>query len=167
MSSLTILGDTSGSIVLDAPAVSGSTVLTLPTTSGTLITSSISSTSIGSGTAASIANNTYTNIVSSLSLPNNSLIIAYFNVTTSNGNTPSQPTYNSYISTTSNSSGIVAGSGSVGAFPQSGISNLQATIMYFNRTGSTQSIWLAGQPYAASNYNTPTYNVTYYIVSFR
>jgi hypothetical protein len=36
MTSLTLLGDTSGSIVLDAPAVSGSTVLTLPTTSGTL-----------------------------------------------------------------------------------------------------------------------------------
>ena len=36
MSSLTILGDTSGSIVLDAPAVSGSTVLTLPARSGTL-----------------------------------------------------------------------------------------------------------------------------------
>lgn len=38
MSSLTILGDTSGSVVLDAPAVAGSTVLTLPTTNGTLIT---------------------------------------------------------------------------------------------------------------------------------
>jgi hypothetical protein len=38
MSNLTILGDTSGSVVLDAPAVSGSTVLTLPTTSGTILT---------------------------------------------------------------------------------------------------------------------------------
>ena len=37
MSSLTILGDTSGSIVLDAPAVSGSTVLTLPARSGTVM----------------------------------------------------------------------------------------------------------------------------------
>lgn len=36
MTSLTLLGDTSGSVVLDAPAVSGSTVLTLPTTTGTL-----------------------------------------------------------------------------------------------------------------------------------
>jgi len=36
MSSLTILGDTSGSVVLDAPAVSGSTTLTLPTTTSTL-----------------------------------------------------------------------------------------------------------------------------------
>jgi hypothetical protein len=36
MSSLTLLGDTSGSVVLDAPPISGSTVLTLPTTSGTL-----------------------------------------------------------------------------------------------------------------------------------
>jgi hypothetical protein len=36
MSSLTLLGDTSGSVVLDAPAISGSTVLTLPTTTGLL-----------------------------------------------------------------------------------------------------------------------------------
>jgi len=36
MTSLTLLGDTSGSVVLDAPAVSGSTVLTLPTTTSTL-----------------------------------------------------------------------------------------------------------------------------------
>lgn len=38
MSNLTILGDTSGSVVLQAPAVSGSTTLTLPTTSGTILT---------------------------------------------------------------------------------------------------------------------------------
>ena len=39
MSSLTISGDTSGSIILQAPSVSGSTTLTLPTTTGTLVTS--------------------------------------------------------------------------------------------------------------------------------
>ena len=39
MSSLTLLGDTSGSVVLDAPAVAGSTTLTLPTTSGTVLAS--------------------------------------------------------------------------------------------------------------------------------
>jgi hypothetical protein len=39
MSNLTILGDTSGSVVLQAPAVAGSTTLTLPATSGTVITS--------------------------------------------------------------------------------------------------------------------------------
>jgi hypothetical protein len=38
MSSLTILGDTSGSVVLAAPAVAGSTTLTLPATSGTVLT---------------------------------------------------------------------------------------------------------------------------------
>jgi len=38
MSSITINGDTSGSIILQAPAVSGSTTLTLPTTSGTFLT---------------------------------------------------------------------------------------------------------------------------------
>lgn len=40
MSSITLLGDTSGSIVLDAPAIAGTTTLTLPTTSGTILTSS-------------------------------------------------------------------------------------------------------------------------------
>ena len=39
MSSVTISGDTSGSIILQAPSVAGSTTLTLPTTTGTLVTS--------------------------------------------------------------------------------------------------------------------------------
>ena len=38
MSSVVIAGDTSGSVTLQAPAVSGSTVLTLPTSSGTVLT---------------------------------------------------------------------------------------------------------------------------------
>jgi hypothetical protein len=38
MSSVVISGDTSGSVTLQAPAVSGSTVLTLPATSGTVLT---------------------------------------------------------------------------------------------------------------------------------
>jgi len=39
MSSLTLLGDTSGSIVLDAPAISGSTVITMPAATGTMMVS--------------------------------------------------------------------------------------------------------------------------------
>jgi len=42
MSSLTLSGDTSGSVVIQAPAVSGSTALTLPTTNGTIITNASS-----------------------------------------------------------------------------------------------------------------------------
>jgi len=38
MSNLTILGDTSGSVVLQAPAVAGSGTITLPTTGGTVRT---------------------------------------------------------------------------------------------------------------------------------
>jgi hypothetical protein len=38
MSAITIAGDTSGSVTLDAPAVAGTTVLTLPATSGTVLT---------------------------------------------------------------------------------------------------------------------------------
>jgi hypothetical protein len=37
MSKLVLNGDTSGSVTLDAPAVSGTTTLTLPTTSGTVV----------------------------------------------------------------------------------------------------------------------------------
>jgi hypothetical protein len=44
MSSLTILGDTSGSVVLAAPAVAGSNTVTLPTTGGTVITTTSSGT---------------------------------------------------------------------------------------------------------------------------
>lgn len=38
MSKLVLNGDTSGSVTLDAPAISGTTTLTLPTTSGTVLT---------------------------------------------------------------------------------------------------------------------------------
>jgi hypothetical protein len=51
MSKLVLSGDTSGSVTLDAPAVSGTTTLTLPTTSGTVITTG--STFAGTGPAFS------------------------------------------------------------------------------------------------------------------
>ena len=51
MSSISVAGDTSGSITLSAPAVSGSTTLTLPATSGTVITTG--STFAGTGPAFS------------------------------------------------------------------------------------------------------------------
>ena len=41
MSSFTILGDTSGSVTLQANTVSGATVLSLPTSSGTILTTAI------------------------------------------------------------------------------------------------------------------------------
>ncbi len=57
MSNLTILGDTSGSVVLQAPAVAGSTTLTLPATSGTVITSaSTGLVRITSGTLSGASN---------------------------------------------------------------------------------------------------------------
>jgi hypothetical protein len=52
MSKLVLSGDTSGSVTLDAPAVSGTTTLTLPTTSGTVITTG--STFGGTGPAFSV-----------------------------------------------------------------------------------------------------------------
>jgi hypothetical protein len=53
MSGVIIAGNTSGSVTLDAPAVSGSTVITLPTTSGTMATLTTPSftTTIGVGAA--------------------------------------------------------------------------------------------------------------------
>jgi hypothetical protein len=53
MSSVIVAGNTSGSVTLDAPAVSGSTVITLPTTSGTMATLTTPSftTTIGVGNA--------------------------------------------------------------------------------------------------------------------
>jgi hypothetical protein len=152
--------------IIAPSAITSDRTLTLPDSSGTLLTGSISSTSTGSGTASSVASNTYVNIVSSLSLPTNSMIIAYYDISTSGGNVPSDATYGMFISTASNSAGVVAAQNGVGVYPKSGIANCQGTIMYFNRTGSTQSIWLAGQPYAGGGYNTPNYTVTYYIVSF-
>jgi hypothetical protein len=70
MSSVTISGDTSGSIILQAPSVAGSTTLTLPTTSGTVLTSA-NAFSAGTGPAfsaypsgtLSISNNTNTKIL--------------------------------------------------------------------------------------------------------
>ena len=168
MSKIALSGNASGTgtLTLSAPNTDTDRTLTLPDNTGTLLTGAVSSTSTGSGTASSIASNTYTNIVSSLSLPNNSMIIAYFNITTSNANNPSDATYPMLISTASNSAGTVAAQNGVGVYPKNGISPVTGTLMYFNRTGSTQSIWLAGQPYAGGNYNTPNYTVTYYIVSF-
>jgi hypothetical protein len=49
MSKLVLNGNTSGSVTLDAPAVSGTTTLTLPTTSATLLTDSSGVLNIGSG----------------------------------------------------------------------------------------------------------------------
>jgi hypothetical protein len=53
MSGVIIAGNTSGSITLDAPAVSGSTIITLPTVSGTMATLTTPSftTTIGVGNA--------------------------------------------------------------------------------------------------------------------
>jgi hypothetical protein len=53
MSSVIVAGNTSGSVTLDAPAVSGSTVITLPTVSGTMATLTTPSftTTIGVGGA--------------------------------------------------------------------------------------------------------------------
>jgi hypothetical protein len=64
MSKLVLSGDTSGSVTLDAPAVSGTTTLTLPTTSGTVVVTSGAQTiefADGSASTPSITNSGDTN----------------------------------------------------------------------------------------------------------
>ena len=64
LSKLVLNGDTSGSVTLDAPAVSGTTTLTLPTTSGTVVVTSGAQTiefADGSASTPSITNSGDTN----------------------------------------------------------------------------------------------------------
>jgi len=63
MSSISIAGDTSGSVIIAAPAVAGSTTLTLPSTSGTVITTN----TIPAGQIVQVVNATYTGQTSSAS----------------------------------------------------------------------------------------------------
>ena len=63
MSSITLNGDISGSVILAAPSVAGSTTLTLPSTSGTVVTTN----TIPAGQVVQVVNATYTGIVASAS----------------------------------------------------------------------------------------------------
>ena len=63
MSAIVIAGDTSGTVTLQAPAVSGSTVLTLPNTSGDLV--SATSTTTFTNKSISGSTNTLTNVPAS------------------------------------------------------------------------------------------------------
>ena len=62
MSSLTLNGDISGSVILAAPSVAGSTTLTLPSTSGTVLTnaSTISASSLPAGSIIQVVQSTKT-----------------------------------------------------------------------------------------------------------
>jgi len=52
LSKLVLNGDTSGSVTLDAPAVSGTTILTLPTSSGTVTVAGVNSNIVSSTSQA-------------------------------------------------------------------------------------------------------------------
>jgi hypothetical protein len=62
LSKLVLNGDTSGSVTLDAPAVSGTTILTLPTTSGTVLTSasSVAASQLPAGSVLQVLQSTKT-----------------------------------------------------------------------------------------------------------
>ena len=74
MSSVTISGDTSGSIILQAPSVAGSTTLTLPTTSGTVLTnaSSVASSQLPVGSVVQVVQTVKTDTFSAT--PGNSWV---------------------------------------------------------------------------------------------
>jgi hypothetical protein len=141
----------------------GNANLTFPSTSGTV---ALFSSSTGTATASAGSSNVYQNIISSITLPNKSLIVAYFKATTSGGNTATDATYSTYISTNTNTTGAVASYDGVSVYPKAGIGNIAQTLSYVNVSGSSQSIWLASYPYAGGGFNAPVYTVTYYIVSF-
>jgi len=66
MSKLVLNGDTSGSVTLDAPAVSGTTTLTLPTTSGTVLTNG-TNTNFPAGSVIQVVSTTKTDTFSTTS----------------------------------------------------------------------------------------------------
>jgi hypothetical protein len=73
MSSITLLGDTSGSIIIDAPAIAGSNTITLPTTGGTIRTTRTPGTVLqvvnaAQTTSFSTTSGTFTNIGLSASI---------------------------------------------------------------------------------------------------
>lgn len=93
MSSVTISGDTSGSIILQAPSVAGSTTLTLPTTTGTLVTSNAMPTgsviqvvSATYSTQTSTTSSTYTDTGLSASITPSSSSNKILIFTNNNGN---------------------------------------------------------------------------------
>lgn len=75
MSSVVVAGNTSGSVTLDAPAVSGSTVITLPTASGTMVATDTSG-NVGIGTTSSLDKLTVAGALKSTALLTGSSITA-------------------------------------------------------------------------------------------
>ena len=63
MSNLTILGDTSGSVVLQAPAVSGSTTITFAAQSGTLNVGGPAFSAYSSTTQTGVVNSVFTKVL--------------------------------------------------------------------------------------------------------
>ena len=172
LAATTITGDklTVGSLaanVFTANTITGDVIGQSAVSSNNISTgATVRSSSSAQAYANSVGSNVYTNVHSNLTLPNKSMIVAHFDLTTSDGNTPSEPTYGMYVSTSINSTGRVAYQDGVGVFPKSGVGGVGGSLTYFNISGASQSIWLAIYPYAGANYNTPSANVTYRIVSF-
>jgi hypothetical protein len=152
-----------GSVSIVEPTTASNFTQTLPASNGTV---ALFSSSTATTTASAGSSNVYQNIFSSISLPNKSLIVANFSATTTGGNTATDATYSTYISTTNVSTGKVAYYDGVSVYPKSGIGGIGQSLMYVNLTGSAQNIWLSSYPYAGGGFNPPTYTVTYYIVSF-
>ena len=104
MSSISVAGDTSGSVTLSAPAVSGSSVLTLPVATDTLVGKATTDTL----TNKSIAATQLTGTIAAARLPAGSVI---------------QVVYGSYATPTSNSTTTAASTGLTASITPASISN--------------------------------------------
>ena len=154
MSNLTILGDTSGSVVLQAPAVSGSTTITMPAATGTMMVSGnmpAFSAYYTSGTT-SISNSTWTKVnLATEEFDTNSnfasnrftpTVSGYYQINgsvyMSGGASLSQASVSIYKNGTSYK--YAAASGTLAALPFNAPAVCVSSIVYFN--GSTDYVEL-------------------------
>ena len=144
MSNLTILGDTSGSVVLQAPAVAGSSTITLPTTGGTIRTTTTPGTILQvvstTPNAAQVSTSSTSFVTSGLSLaitPTNSsnkiLITCTYSVAVNNGRACALTMYR-------NSTNLAPNNGLGRAYTASGGDTwMQGCITYLDSPSTTSS----------------------------
>jgi hypothetical protein len=170
MSAITIAGDTSGSITLDAPAVAGTTTLTLPTRSGTVMVNGPTF-SAGQTTLQSIANATFTKIqlqTEEFDTNNN------YDATTNYRFTPTVAGYyqvNGSVNLASTAATVIASiwkngvefkrGAQSGAAANCGLGSIASALIYLN--GSTDYVELYGYQASGVAVNTSgTSNTTYF-----
>lgn len=140
MSAITIAGDTSGSITLNAPAVAGTTTLNLPTVSGGTLVTSDSSGNVTLGSTTAIAPLGVYKATNPYFALGNSLYNTYFNQTNSDFHLYTNGTYPVRIGTNNTERLRIDGSGNFSAVIPSGSTSYPAfwcrAWINFNGTGT-------------------------------